>query len=194
MLLIATALIAPLSTIFILMVCRREHDMIADISPEFMIGLVVLIVGNDLGCIPPTERLPDPADQPGDPGMGAPARHAVTITKRSPSSPSLRSRCSRPTSSCGSCRRRRAAMIIRKISHFLCNYENIMPLFAGACALSSFSSGSSCCPFTYDEEPALSEDHRPEQFARPVRSRADRPLPRSRSMPSTRRIPRLPGS
>lgn len=26
-------------------------------------------------------------------------------------------------------------MIIRRISHFLCNYENIMPLFAGACLL-----------------------------------------------------------
>jgi energy-converting hydrogenase A subunit F len=26
-------------------------------------------------------------------------------------------------------------MIIRKISHFLCNYENIIPLFAGACML-----------------------------------------------------------
>ena len=26
-------------------------------------------------------------------------------------------------------------MIIRKISHFLCNYENIIPLFAGACLL-----------------------------------------------------------
>jgi energy-converting hydrogenase A subunit F len=26
-------------------------------------------------------------------------------------------------------------MIIRRISHCICNYENIMPLFAGACAL-----------------------------------------------------------
>jgi energy-converting hydrogenase A subunit F len=26
-------------------------------------------------------------------------------------------------------------MIIRRISHYICNYENIMPLFAGACAL-----------------------------------------------------------
>jgi energy-converting hydrogenase A subunit F len=26
-------------------------------------------------------------------------------------------------------------MIIRRISHYLCNYENIMPLFAGACTL-----------------------------------------------------------
>jgi len=25
-------------------------------------------------------------------------------------------------------------MIIRRISHYICNYENIMPLFAGACA------------------------------------------------------------
>ena len=26
-------------------------------------------------------------------------------------------------------------MIIRRISHYLCNYENIVPLFAGACAV-----------------------------------------------------------
>jgi energy-converting hydrogenase A subunit F len=26
-------------------------------------------------------------------------------------------------------------MIIRRISHYICNYENIMPLFAGACVL-----------------------------------------------------------
>jgi len=41
-------------------------------------------------------------------------------------------------------------MIIRKISHFLCNYENIMPLFAGACMLLFFS-GILLLPISYSE-------------------------------------------
>jgi len=40
-------------------------------------------------------------------------------------------------------------MIIRKISHFLCNYENIVPLFAGACALIFFA-GIFLLPLTYE--------------------------------------------
>lgn len=40
-------------------------------------------------------------------------------------------------------------MIIRKISHFLCNYENIVPLFAGACALIFFA-GILLLPLTYE--------------------------------------------
>ena len=41
-------------------------------------------------------------------------------------------------------------MIIRKISHFLCNYENIMPLFAGACML-LFIAGILLLPIQYSE-------------------------------------------
>lgn len=41
-------------------------------------------------------------------------------------------------------------MIIRKISHFLCNYENIMPLFAGACMLLFFA-GILLLPISYSE-------------------------------------------
>lgn len=41
-------------------------------------------------------------------------------------------------------------MIIRKISHFLCNYENIMPLFAGACLL-LFTAGVLLSPIQYTE-------------------------------------------
>lgn len=41
-------------------------------------------------------------------------------------------------------------MIIRKISHFLCNYRNIMPLFAGACALLFFA-GILLLPIPYAE-------------------------------------------
>ena len=37
-------------------------------------------------------------------------------------------------------------MIIRKISHFLCNYENIVPLFAGACALIFLCGDSPAAP------------------------------------------------
>lgn len=39
-------------------------------------------------------------------------------------------------------------MIIRKISHFLCEYRNIMPLFAGACAL-LFLAGILLLPIPY---------------------------------------------
>lgn len=39
-------------------------------------------------------------------------------------------------------------MIIRKISHFLCDYRNIMPLFAGACAL-IFLAGILLLPIPY---------------------------------------------
>ena len=41
-------------------------------------------------------------------------------------------------------------MIIRKISHFLCNYENIVPLFAGACAL-LFLAGILMLPLSYGQ-------------------------------------------
>jgi energy-converting hydrogenase A subunit F len=41
-------------------------------------------------------------------------------------------------------------MIIRKISHFLCNYENIMPLFAGACMI-LFVAGILLLPINYSE-------------------------------------------
>lgn len=41
-------------------------------------------------------------------------------------------------------------MIIRKISHFVCNYENIMPLFAGACML-LFIVGILLLPIQYSE-------------------------------------------
>jgi len=41
-------------------------------------------------------------------------------------------------------------MIIRKISHFLCNYENIMPLFAGACMI-LFMAGILLLPIQYTE-------------------------------------------
>ena len=41
-------------------------------------------------------------------------------------------------------------MIIRKISHVLCNYENIMPLFAGACML-LFIAGILLLPIQYSE-------------------------------------------
>ncbi len=41
-------------------------------------------------------------------------------------------------------------MIIRKISHFLCNYENIMPLFAGACTL-LFIAGFFFLPIQYTD-------------------------------------------
>jgi energy-converting hydrogenase A subunit F len=41
-------------------------------------------------------------------------------------------------------------MIIRKISHFLCNYENIMTLFAGACML-LFIAGILLLPISYSE-------------------------------------------
>ena len=41
-------------------------------------------------------------------------------------------------------------MIIRKISHFLCEYRNIMPLFAGACALLFFA-GILLLPIPYAE-------------------------------------------
>ncbi|HUW85250.1 MAG TPA: DUF2106 family protein [Methanoregula sp.] len=41
-------------------------------------------------------------------------------------------------------------MIIRKISHFLGNYENIMPLFAGACML-LFIAGILLLPIQYSE-------------------------------------------
>jgi energy-converting hydrogenase A subunit F len=41
-------------------------------------------------------------------------------------------------------------MIIRKISHFLCEYRNIMPLFAGACAL-LFLAGILLLPIPYAE-------------------------------------------
>jgi energy-converting hydrogenase A subunit F len=41
-------------------------------------------------------------------------------------------------------------MIIRKISHLLCNYENIMPLFAGACLL-LFLAGILLLPIQYSE-------------------------------------------
>jgi len=43
-------------------------------------------------------------------------------------------------------------MIIRKISHFLCNYENIMPLFAGACTL-LFIAGFLFLPIQYTDKP-----------------------------------------
>ena len=49
-------------------------------------------------------------------------------------------------------------MIIRKISHFLCNYENIVPLFAGACAL-IFLAGILLLPLTLRTEPAVSQNH-----------------------------------
>jgi energy-converting hydrogenase A subunit F len=42
-------------------------------------------------------------------------------------------------------------MIIRKISHFLCNYENIMPLFAGACMI-LFMAGILLLPIQYSED------------------------------------------
>jgi len=41
-------------------------------------------------------------------------------------------------------------MIIRKISHFLCNYENIMPLFAGACMF-LFIAGILLLPIQYSD-------------------------------------------
>ena len=41
-------------------------------------------------------------------------------------------------------------MIIRRISHYLCNYENIVPLFAGACAL-LFVAAILLLPITYHE-------------------------------------------
>jgi energy-converting hydrogenase A subunit F len=41
-------------------------------------------------------------------------------------------------------------MIIRKISHILCNYENIVPLFAGACAL-LFLAGILMLPLSYEQ-------------------------------------------
>jgi energy-converting hydrogenase A subunit F len=41
-------------------------------------------------------------------------------------------------------------MIIRKISHYLCNYENILPLFAGACLL-VFLAGILLLPIQYSE-------------------------------------------
>lgn len=41
-------------------------------------------------------------------------------------------------------------MIIRRISHFLCEYRNIMPLFAGACALLFFA-GILLLPIPYAE-------------------------------------------
>ena len=43
-------------------------------------------------------------------------------------------------------------MIIRRISHYLCNYENIGPLFAGACAL-LFVAAILLLPITYHEHP-----------------------------------------
>ncbi len=55
-------------------------------------------------------------------------------------------------------------MIIRKISHFLCNYENIMPLFGGACLLLFIAgilllpiqySGSQLYPKTIDRNSSL---------------------------------------
>jgi energy-converting hydrogenase A subunit F len=42
-------------------------------------------------------------------------------------------------------------MIIRRISHFICNYEKIMPLFAGACAL-LFLLGILLLPIQYSQE------------------------------------------
>ena len=48
-------------------------------------------------------------------------------------------------------------MIIRKISHFLCNYENIMPLFAGACML-LFIGGILLLPISYSENQGLSKN------------------------------------
>lgn len=41
-------------------------------------------------------------------------------------------------------------MIIRRISHYLCNYENIMPLFAGACML-LFITGTLLLPIQYHD-------------------------------------------
>ena len=41
-------------------------------------------------------------------------------------------------------------MIIRRISHFICNYENIVPLFAGACAL-LFLAGILMLPLSYEQ-------------------------------------------
>lgn len=41
-------------------------------------------------------------------------------------------------------------MIIRKISHFLCNYENIVPLFAGSCALLLLA-GILMLPLSYEQ-------------------------------------------
>lgn len=40
-------------------------------------------------------------------------------------------------------------MIIRRISHYLCNYENIMPLFAGACMI-IFIAGILLLPIQYN--------------------------------------------
>ena len=40
--------------------------------------------------------------------------------------------------------------MIRRISHFLCNYENIVPLFAGACAL-IFLAGILMLPLSYEQ-------------------------------------------
>ncbi|MHB8163335.1 MAG: DUF2106 family protein [Methanoregula sp.] len=42
-------------------------------------------------------------------------------------------------------------MIIRKISHILCNYENITRLFAGACLL-LFIAGILLLPLSYNEK------------------------------------------
>jgi energy-converting hydrogenase A subunit F len=41
-------------------------------------------------------------------------------------------------------------MIIRRLSHYLCNFENIVPLFAGACAL-IFLAGILFLPLPYNE-------------------------------------------
>ena len=48
-------------------------------------------------------------------------------------------------------------MIIRKISHILCNYENIIPLFAGACLL-LFIAGILLLPLPYNEKQTLPQD------------------------------------
>ena len=82
-------------------------------------------------------------------------------------------------------------MIIRKISHFLCDYRNIMPLFAGACAL-IFLAGILLLPIPYAEHQLYPKYIDRNSTLDPY-DRGGPPFFQATIGSHTLRIPRLPG-